>query len=383
MKDAGKEFFHYLTEGDSMYIEEEYERAIEFYNAGLLLTSDDSKDCSEQKAHFLLYSHLCSAYLKLSDFERARLHGEHAVELLSKHPNLKIDLNSACIKSLCNKLGKDISDTENQQIEDQIEKNDEKVEEVIVEEVETPNLILKSNPKSNKKALPSMPKYQYYQNDKFMTIAILESSVDPSNLSVEFFPKKLSVRLTKEGHTFTVIYGSLFDTVIVDKCKVKYMDEKVLIKLKKKDKLDWHELFGTGNDEEGGETLDARSNENSNVAPVESGSVAEIKPSSDVNKPSPYASDKDWNAIERDLKKQEKAEKPEGDEALNKLFQDIYGKSSEDTRRAMIKSFQTSGGTVLSTNWNEVKDADYEKERQAPKGMEWKNWEGDKLEQKD
>ena len=26
----------------------------------------------------------------------------------------------------------------------------------------------------------------------------------------------------------------------------------------------------------------------------------------------------------------------------------------------MIKSFQTSGGTVLSTNWNEVKEKDYE-----------------------
>ena len=39
----------------------------------------------------------------------------------------------------------------------------------------------------------------------------------------------------------------------------------------------------------------------------------------------------------------------------------------------MIKSFQTSGGTVLSTNWNEVKDKDYEgKDRpEAPQGQEW------------
>lgn len=28
--------------------------------------------------------------------------------------------------------------------------------------------------------------------------------------------------------------------------------------------------------------------------------------------------------------------------------------ADEDTRRAMVKSFQTSGGTVLSTNWDEV-----------------------------
>lgn len=48
-----------------------------------------------------------------------------------------------------------------------------------------------------------------------------------------------------------------------------------------------------------------------------------------------------------------------------------------------MKSFQTSGGTVLSTNWDEVKEKDYENERQAPNGMLWKDWEGHKLPQKD
>ena len=43
--------------------------------------------------------------------------------------------------------------------------------------------------------------------------------------------------------------------------------------------------------------------------------------------------------------------------------------ANEETRRAMNKSFQTSGGTVLSTNWDEVGTTDYEKERQAPNGM--------------
>ena len=38
-----------------------------------------------------------------------------------------------------------------------------------------------------------------------------------------------------------------------------------------------------------------------------------------------------------------------------------------------MKSYQTSGGTVLSTNWGEVADKDYEgKDRpDAPEGQMW------------
>merc|ERR1719353_981727 len=90
-------------------------------------------------------------------------------------------------------------------------------------------------------------------------------------------------------------------------------------------------------------------------------------------------SSKNWDNIEADLKKKEEEEKPEGEEALNKLFRDIYGRADEDTRRAMNKSFQTSGGTVLSTNWGEVKEKDYDKEKEdgtlkPPDGQDWKKW---------
>jgi suppressor of G2 allele of SKP1 len=96
-----------------------------------------------------------------------------------------------------------------------------------------------------------------------------------------------------------------------------------------------------------------------------------------------YSSPRDWDVIGSTINKELEAEKPEGDEALNSLFSQIYKDADPETKMAMKKSFQTSGGTVLSTNWKEVKEKNYEEERQAPKGMEWRNWEGSKLKQAD
>lgn len=48
-----------------------------------------------------------------------------------------------------------------------------------------------------------------------------------------------------------------------------------------------------------------------------------------------------------------KEDDEEGDE-LNGFFKKLYKDSNEDTRRAMMKSYQESNGTSLSTNWADV-----------------------------
>ncbi|OBA26662.1 hypothetical protein HANVADRAFT_6989 [Hanseniaspora valbyensis NRRL Y-1626] len=84
----------------------------------------------------------------------------------------------------------------------------------------------------------------------------------------------------------------------------------------------------------------------------------------------PYTSKTDWAnfKVEDTPEIKEEVEAEEEDE--NAFFQKIFANSTEEQKKAMLKSMQESSGTVLSTDWDKVKDGKVEPN--LPDGAELK-----------
>ncbi|KAI0981055.1 hypothetical protein GJ496_008664 [Pomphorhynchus laevis] len=79
---------------------------------------------------------------------------------------------------------------------------------------------------------------------------------------------------------------------------------------------------------------------------------------------------RNWDAILSELDKESKDSEDKG---VEDFFKEIYASASDEGKKAMMKSYQESGGTVLSTNWESIS-----KQRvdvQPPDGMEFRKWE--------
>ncbi|CAK1546448.1 unnamed protein product [Leptosia nina] len=198
-------------------------------------------------------------------------------------------------------------------------------------------------------------KHDWYQTESQVVITILIKNAPSDKVIVNYGDRSLSVSIALPNNESEYsLELELAHEIVPSMSSYIVTPSKVEVKLRKKEGIRWTLLEGEGKDEK-----------------VKAIPQAIIDASGPQQPPKLFK--KDWDKIEKDIKKMEEEEKPEGDAALNALFQKIYGEGSDEVRRAMNKSFVESGGTVLSTNWNQV--AKEKVDVKPPDGLEFKKWE--------
>ncbi|KAK7866437.1 hypothetical protein R5R35_008964 [Gryllus longicercus] len=200
-------------------------------------------------------------------------------------------------------------------------------------------------------------KQDWYQTETHVVVTILAKNADKDSVKIEYGESTLSVSAKLPNGSDYSLELDLAHNVNPAQCTHKILPSKIEVKLKKCDDIRWQALEG-----------DPKKVEVPQPIPQ-----AILTGSGPPKYPSSALKAKDWDRVVGDIAKEEADEKPEGEAALNALFQKIYSQGSDEVKRAMNKSFQESGGTVLSTNWNEVSRDRVE--IKAPDGMEWKRWD--------
>ena len=208
-------------------------------------------------------------------------------------------------------------------------------------------------------APPPRPKTDWYQSLTHVTVTVwVRSSVEAAS-SVMAAGHKLDVSITCADGAVHQLQFHLFDAIAPGAAiVVSYRPTKVEVKLPKATPAMWPALERPAG---GGVVAGAISTaptaaaqsfaapataasslaSRNNGSGVSSSSSSSAIASSMGGVPSAYASKRDWSSLERQLAKEAEEDEaaPEGEAALQALFQQIYAGGDEDTRKAMMKSF--------------------------------------------
>jgi suppressor of G2 allele of SKP1 len=208
---------------------------------------------------------------------------------------------------------------------------------------------------------PAPPRFSYYQSDGTVTVDIFVKGTTADEVEVRAEPGALHFTHPSCAPLTLHLFAEIDPATLAFDCK----KPKIEVRLAKRVAGLWSALERpAGSAGFGAVSVGAMVD-----VPADDGFRPEY-PSSSMKK-------KNWDAIDSDIKKEEAEEKPQGEDALNHLLKGIYANASEETKRAMNKSYQESGGTVLSTNWSEVGKKPVK--GSAPKGMVMKKWGTDEI----
>lgn len=235
-------------------------------------------------------------------------------------------------------------------------------------------------------------RHEWYQSSDTVSVTLFAKGVPKDRTIVDIKSSSLDISFPlPTGSDFDFSLDPLFSQIDPDKSSYKVMSTKVEFSLKKSTPgQKWHSLEGVSVAEDKATDADSREGTDAVRRAVLAEKPAQAGPAYPTSSKS---GPKNWDKVASDLTKKKKtkaeeetakddAEEAEDDVALaddddegdpvNGFFKKLYKDSDPDTRRAMMKSYQESNGTALSTNWSEVGKAPVE--TTPPDGMEAKKW---------
>ncbi|CAI5759015.1 unnamed protein product [Candida verbasci] len=228
---------------------------------------------------------------------------------------------------------------------DDEEEKEEEEEDAQVEEVS--QKVSSSNFDEINKIAPLNIKIRedWYQTNDEIIITIYAKGVNKDKLKIEFESKSVSILFPSAANSeYNYNLDPLYKEIDAEKSSFKVYSTKLEIYLKKVENIKWPSLEKS---EEEQEEEEAKVNESTPAYPTSS--------KKKVN----------WNKFKVDDDKDEEKDP-------NDFFKTIFKDVDEDSRRAMMKSYVQSNGTVLTTSWDEAKDKEFE--TSPPEGMVEKKW---------
>ncbi|KAL9622480.1 MAG: hypothetical protein Q9160_003156 [Pyrenula sp. 1 TL-2023] len=222
-------------------------------------------------------------------------------------------------------------------------------------------------------------RHEWYQSNQTVTLTIYAKGVPKDKTEVELSSDSVFISFphpANTGTSFTFTLDPLFASIDPSKSKHNVMSTKVELVLHKQvPGQKWQALEGSSDAPI--QTPTAAANEDVAAQSTTATSTGPSYPTSSRSGP------KNWDKLASDLAtKGKKKKKPakeksstdkteaqsdsDGDDSdsgidsdyggdpADAFFKKLYAGADDDTRRAMMKSYQESNGTSLSTNWTEV-----------------------------
>lgn len=251
-------------------------------------------------------------------------------------------------------------------------------------------------------------RHEWYQTTDHVVVTLFAKGIPKDKATIDIQPRSLSISFPMPNSSeFDLSLDPLYSSIEPSASSAKVMSTKAEFTLKKSAAGEkWHSLEGSEQSKPP-KASDSQTDDPSSAAikttvlggqpPPPSSTPA--YPTSSKTGPKNWdklASEltkkptkkKKTNSTNTDGKKEVEGEVDDGDDdddgglaadedldgsdPVQGFFQKIYKDADPDTRRAMIKSYQESNGTSLSTNWSEVGKGPVE--TSPPEGMVAKKW---------